>query len=205
MNEFSPFNLIKLEEFADPNSDAPRFQSPTCASSSAVVGGELSETRRTPSTDFDFDLSDLAWLGEDPLGMWQLRVEGQPWNPPHVTIEERARSTSCPPWVGMIARSPAPSPPTPAIPQESPGGFDPPKNFDLRDEYSYCKADHPGNQGQCGRAGLSNSYMFSTHVRADGRWNDVISQQQFVACEWGAPAAAVSTLAATGQAEAGTR
>ena len=30
MNEFSPFNLIKLQEFADPNSDAPRFKSPTC-------------------------------------------------------------------------------------------------------------------------------------------------------------------------------
>ena len=64
----------------------------------------------------------------------------------------------------------------------------PPKNFDLRDEYSYCKADHPGNQGQCGSCwAFGYSYMFSYRmcVQTKGRWNDIISQQQFVACEWG--------------------
>ena len=56
------------------------------------------KTHATPSSgggafDFDdFDIKDFkfpdhaattAALGEDPLGIRQLRVEGQPWSPPN--------------------------------------------------------------------------------------------------------------------------
>ena len=73
-------------------------------------------------------------------------------------------------------------------PKKAPANFVPPKNFDLRDEYSYCKADHPGNQGQCGSCwafGYSHTFSYRMCVQTKGRWNDIISQQQFVACEWG--------------------
>ena len=91
-------------------------------------------------------------------------------------------------------------------PKKAPANFVPPKNFDLRDEYSYCKADHPGNQGQCGSCwAFGYSYMFSYRmcVQTKGRWNDIISQQQFVACEWGGSCnGGIDDRAAKGQAKA---
>ena len=212
MNEFSPFNLIKLEEFADPNSDAPPVPvTDVCKFERESSAVNPPETPWTPSSsegafDFDFNFPDHALLGEDPLGMRQLRIEGQPWNPPHVTNEERdAHIMSA---LGGDDRALTGAVPayTCDPPKKAPADFNPPKNFDLRDEYSYCKADHPGNQGQCGSCwAFGYSYMFSYRmcVQTKGRWNDVISQQQFVACEWGGSCnGGLDDRAAKGQAKA---
>lgn len=220
MNEFSPFNLIKLEEFADPNSDAPPVQvTDVCKFERESTAVTPPNTHATPSSgggafdfddfDFDFDFPDhaatAAALGEDPLGIKQLRVEGQPWSPPELTQDERdAHIMSA---LGGDDRALTGAVPayTCDPPKKAPADFEPPKNFDLRDEYSYCKADHPGNQGQCGSCwafGYSYMYSYRMCVQTKGRWNDVISQQQFVACEWGGSCSGgLDDRAAKGQAK----
>ena len=221
MNEFSPFNLIKLQEFADPNSDAPPIQvTDVCKFERESTAVTPPKTHATPSSgggafDFDdFDIKDFkfpdhaattAALGEDPLGIRQLRVEGQPWSPPELTQGERdAHIMSA---LGGDDRALTGAVPayTCDPPKKAPADFVPPKNFDLRDEYSYCKADHPGNQGQCGSCwafGYSYMYSYRMCVQTKGRWNDVISQQQFVACEWGGSCnGGLDDRAAKGQAK----
>ena len=220
MNEFSPFNLIKFEEFADPNSDAPPVPvTDVCKFERESTAVTPPEAHSTPSSgggafvfdnlDFDFNFPDhaptSAALGEDPLGIRQLRIEGTPWSPPEVTRDERdAHIMSA---LGGDDRALAGAVPayTCDPPKKAPKDFVPPKNYDLRDEYSYCKADHPGNQGQCGSCwAFGYSYMFSYRmcVQTKGRWNDIISQQQFVACEWGGSCGGgIDTRAAQGQAK----
>ena len=67
-------------------------------------------------------------------------------------------------------------------------GLLPPASYDLRDHYSHCEADKPGNQGQCGSCwAYAYAYMFSYRacIKSGGKYNELISTEQLVACEWG--------------------
>ena len=204
MNEYSPFNLIKFEEYTDPNS-APSLITDVCKFERDVHAGNPT---MPPISDFNFEEPTLEpfkindegmfeWNGKsadlgakfepdqhDPLGKNDLFVSGVPWQAPapspeletekHVGILESALGQGAA--YTCEAAKPAPS------------DYVAPMAYDLRDDYAYCEADTPGNQGQCGSCwAFAYAWMYSYRmcVQTKGKWNDMISTQQFVSCDWG--------------------
>ena len=180
MNSYSPLNLIKFEEYLDPKSDAaPVPVEDVCKfeTESSEVGPSESSLGSASSTTSD--------ASHDPLGMNKLRVEGVPWSRPDTVSHGPFNQQQIDEMNAKLGDVP---PYEPDAFEVAPADFVPPKHFDLRDEYSFCKADRAGHQGQCGSCwafGLVHMFSYRMCVQTRGRYNDIISAQQLVSCRWG--------------------
>jgi len=192
---FAPFNLVEIAAFdaADPGAK-PRRVADVCA----FADGTHDHRERQSAAHIGEPIDDRSfpWSDDDVLGEKALRVDGVDARRRASASSESDPGASLTPDLGDFdaalddaeARLGAGGPYDCPLESPAPSDYSPPASYDLRDHYSHCEADKPGNQGQCGSCwAYAYAYMFSYRacIKSGGKYNELISTEQLVACEWG--------------------